>query len=134
MRTDEHTTDTENTAFDESWADIQWAGDVPEVTPAWTQAHRNDVRLVDVRQPHELEGKLGHIDGVENVPLDDLTTDAAGWDPEAEIVVLCRSGGRSGRAAKILRAAGFSRVASMAGGMIRWNDEGRPSTASDTTP
>lgn len=115
--------------FDETWADITWAGNVPEVSPAWTDAHRDEIRLVDVRTPHELKGELGRIPDVENVPLDTLTTDAAAWEPTDKLVLLCRSGGRSGRAANILREAGFIRVASMAGGMIRWNDEGRPSTA-----
>ena len=119
-------TDTE---FDETWADITWAGDVPEVTPAWTETHRREVRLVDVREAYELEGKLGQIPDVEHVPLDSLGEAASEWETDEKIVLLCRSGGRSGVAANQLRNRGFTRVASMAGGMIRWNEEGRPSTA-----
>ena len=115
--------------FDETWAEITWAGEVPEVTPAWTEDNQDDIRLIDVREPNELVGKLGQIPGVENIPLGELAGAAADWERDQKIVLLCRSGGRSGRAANQLRTLGFRRVASMAGGMIRWNDEHRPSTA-----
>jgi rhodanese-related sulfurtransferase len=42
------------------------------------------------------------------------------------IVLICRSGGRSGKAAMQLAAAGFRRVASLQGGMLKWNAEQLP--------
>ena len=43
------------------------------------------------------------------------------WDADAEIVLICRSGARSGRAAGSLARAGFTRVMNMTGGMLAWN-------------
>lgn len=109
------------------WASItRTAAGIPEVTTGWVAEHQGEFRLVDVRRPDEYTGPLSHIDGTELVPLQTLETAAAGWDRDAAVVVLCRSGGRSGRAAVALENLGFSRVASMAGGMTAWNNEGRP--------
>ncbi len=109
------------------WAPIlRTAGGIPEVDCAWVSANIGRFRLVDVRQPEEFTGELGHIAGAELHPLASLDAGAAGWDPAAPVVVLCRSGGRSGRAAMVLENLGFSRVASMAGGMLAWNDAGLP--------
>jgi len=81
------------------------------------------IRFVDVREPAELEGELGRIDGVENVPLASLGSASYSWsDKDQEIVIICRSGGRSSRAAAQLAASGFRRVMNMVGGMLAWND------------
>jgi len=120
---------TTETSYDESWAEISWAGNVPEVSPAWTEQNQDDIRLIDIREEDELVGKLGHIPEVEHIPMGELADRAADWSRDQNIVLLCRSGGRSGRAANQFRKLGFTRVASMAGGMIRWNNEDRPSTA-----
>jgi len=109
------------------WASIcRTASGIPEVTTAWVADNRDHFRLVDVRRPDEYTGELGHIDGAELVPLQTLEAAVAGWDRGDAVVVLCRSGGRSGRAAVAMENLGFSRVASMAGGMMAWNTEGRP--------
>lgn len=80
------------------------------------------VRRVDVREPDEFTGELGHVDGAELVPLATVATAAAAWDREAPLLVICRSGGRSGRAASTLRAMGFRHVYNLRGGMLGWND------------
>ena len=84
------------------------------------------MKIVDVRQPAEFTGELSHIVGAELVPLATLDAGAAGWRLEDPVVVVCRSGGRSGRAALVLENLGFSRVASMAGGMLAWGEAGLP--------
>jgi len=56
------------------------------------------------------------------VPLGTLAGAIPALDPSREIVVYCRSGMRSANAARQLRAAGL-RVASLAGGILRWDDE-----------
>ena len=110
-----------------SWAPIERsAGGVPEVTTGWVDGNRAAFRLVDVRNPEEWNDERGHIDGAELVPLSGLEFAAEGWDREAPLVVLCRSGGRSGKAATALENMNFKQVASMAGGMQRWVDESRP--------
>lgn len=105
---------------------VRSATGVPEVTPEWVAEHAGEVRLIDVREPAELSAELGHIAGVENVPLATVTKVAATWDKGAPIVTICRSGGRSGRAALDLEAMGFHQVVSMAGGMLAWNERDLP--------
>lgn len=89
-------------------------------------AHVGKVHLVDVREPGEFVGELGHAPGAELVPLATIGAVAAGWDRAAEHVVVCRSGGRSGRAADLLAKAGFTRVVNVAGGMLAWNAANLP--------
>jgi glyoxylase-like metal-dependent hydrolase (beta-lactamase superfamily II)/rhodanese-related sulfurtransferase len=109
------------------WAPIEISkGDVPELTIEWVAAHPAAARLVDVREPDELTGPLGHIEGVELVPLATVTQVAAAWDKDRPLILVCRSGGRSGKAALQLQALGFRKVASMRGGMMRWNDARLP--------
>ena len=87
---------------------------------------RGAVKLIDVREPHEYTGELGHIPEAELVPLATVPTAATAWDKNAPIVCICRSGARSGRAAEALVAQGFADVTNMTGGMIAWNAEGLP--------
>jgi sulfur dioxygenase len=117
------------------WAPVETtAGGIPEIAPEWVAANAGGVRIVDVREPNELSGELGHIPGVELAPLATVEKVAASWDREQPLVVLCRSGGRSGRAALQLRAMGFSRVASMRGGMMLWNEHRFPVERSAVAP
>lgn len=92
-----------------------------DITPAAAYAARGAVRLVDVREPHEFTGDLGHIAGAELVPLATVGARARTWDKAVDIILICRSGGRSGRAAEALVGAGFRRVMNMAGGMLAYN-------------
>ena len=83
--------------------------------------HLKEVRVVDVREPDEFTGDLGHIPGAELVPLSTVAQEARDWDVEKEIVVVCRSGGRSGAAARTLVQMGFTRVINLRGGMTAYN-------------
>ncbi len=87
---------------------------------------RAALRVIDVREPDEYRGDLGHIPGAELVPLSQVATAATSWAKDSELVIVCRSGGRSARAASMLVNLGFGRVRNMLGGMLRWRDEGRP--------
>jgi len=78
--------------------------------------------VLDVREPEEFVGELGHIEGAILVPLDALEhrlPKLAGY-VEREVVVVCRAGARSATAGAILRRAGFKRVQNLAGGMLGW--------------
>lgn len=111
-------------ADEKPWAEVvRSVTGAPHVTPEWVAAHLADrtFRLIDVRQPDEFYGPLGHIDGAELVPLGELPAAAAGWDRETPMVLICRSSGRSDRAATWLEANGFKKVASMVGGMNVWS-------------
>jgi rhodanese-related sulfurtransferase len=83
-------------------------------------------RLVDVREPEELRGPLGHIAGVQSVPLPRVEAVAAAWPRGEDVVLICRSGGRSGRAAAQLTRLGFVRVMNLRGGMLAWNEARLP--------
>lgn len=83
-------------------------------------------RRVDVREPSEYDGILGHIAGTELVPLRAVEEAAARWPHDAELVLVCRSGARSAKAAAQLARQGFSRVMNLSGGMLAWNEAGLP--------
>lgn len=92
-----------------------------DISPQALHAALGKVRLIDVREPDEYIGELGHIRGTELVPLATVGASAATWDREAELVMICRSGARSGRAAEQLSRAGFRYVMNLAGGMLAYN-------------
>lgn len=97
-----------------------------DITPRQLDEGRTVERLVDVREPHEFNAELGHVADAELVPLGGLADAAAGWRRDADVVLICRSGGRSARAAQALVALGFRRVMNLAGGMIAHNEAGLP--------
>lgn len=104
------------------WAPVELSlGGIPEVAPEWVAVHREEIRVVDVREPPELCGELGHIAGAERLPLAQVPGPLATAPRDHPIVFVCRSGGRSGKAAIAIAGLGFDQVASMRGGMIAWN-------------
>ena len=106
------------------WAPIRltFAG-IWEIEPQWLEEHGREVQIVDVREPQEFTGPLGHIPGARLVPLGTLADNAKALSPAAPIVTVCRAGGRSAQATLILKKAGFERVANLAGGMLRWRTQ-----------
>ncbi len=86
-------------------------------------ADREDVQLVDVREPYEHEA--GHIDGARHIELERVASKAETIDRERPVVFYCRLGARSGMAANAFRRAGYDAY-SMVGGLDRWHAEGRP--------
>jgi sulfur-carrier protein adenylyltransferase/sulfurtransferase len=100
---------------------------IPEITPAELAAKRargEDFDLIDVREPYEL--RIASIPDARLIPLGSLIEALPTLDSAREIVVMCRSGQRSGKAVKQLQAAGFRRVWNLAGGILRWSDEVDP--------
>jgi sulfur dioxygenase len=109
------------------WAPVEISvGGIPEVAPEWVALHGRDVRVIDVREPDELVGELGHIAGAEPLPLAQLPGPLEAAPRDHAIVFVCRSGGRSGKAALELAKLGFEQVASMRGGMRAWNQRRYP--------
>ena len=78
-----------------------------------------DVFILDVREPHEYQicNLKGHL-----IPLGELPKRVHELDSSREIVVHCRSGQRSANAVEFLRAAGFSKVRNLTGGILAWAD------------
>lgn len=91
-----------------------------QVTIDWVRQHAGDLHLVDVREPEEYHGALGHVPDAELVPLRTVGYASKDWDPEKPLVMICRSGHRSDLAAVALEKQGFKRVASMSGGTVGW--------------
>ncbi len=81
--------------------------------------------LIDVREPHEY--KICNIPGAKLIPLGEFPKHVGEFDPEADIVIHCRSGMRSAKACAVLRNAGFKHVRNMAGGILAWSDKVDPS-------
>jgi sulfur-carrier protein adenylyltransferase/sulfurtransferase len=84
----------------------------------------DDVFLLDVREPFEYQ--IAEIGG-HLIPINDLPDRVDELNPEKEIVVHCKSGGRSQRAAEFLAKNGFSRLHNLAGGITAWANEIDPS-------
>jgi rhodanese-related sulfurtransferase len=78
------------------------------------------LNIVDVREVDEV--KEGRIPDSVNIPLGLLEFRMHELDKNKEYVLVCRSGGRSGRACQLLESHGF-KVVNMEGGMLAW--EGR---------
>jgi adenylyltransferase/sulfurtransferase len=81
--------------------------------------------LIDVREPHE--HAFCNIPGAILIPQGQLIQRLAEFDPSSEIVVHCKSGGRSGRAVEYMKAHGFSNPRNLAGGVLAWVTEIDPS-------
>jgi glyoxylase-like metal-dependent hydrolase (beta-lactamase superfamily II)/rhodanese-related sulfurtransferase len=108
-------------AAEPGWAplNLTFAG-IWEVQPHWVEEHLREVQVIDVREPEEYDGPLGHIPGAISIPLGSLAAAAARIGRDRPVVTVCRAGGRSAQATVILKQAGFDRVANLAGGMLRW--------------
>jgi len=87
----------------------------------WDEMHTpNPPLVVDVREPREF--KHFHIPGASLIPLPDLIKDPKQLDPNRNIVLVCRSGRRSFRAASLLLETGFKSVRILQGGIISWDN------------
>lgn len=100
---------------------------VPEITPEEFKPYVGKVTLIDVRRPDEFDGELAHIPGSKLVTQGpDLDSFLNSHNKEDEIVFVCRSGARSGRATLQSRAMGFLNCVNLKGGMILWNEKKFP--------
>jgi sulfur dioxygenase len=97
-----------------------------EIAPEWVARHRQDVHLLDVRSAAEFDGELGHIEGAQLIPLDELRSRAAEVKGDKPVVVVCQTGRRSGMGTVILGKAGLTRIANLSGGMVKWHELGLP--------
>lgn len=84
--------------------------------------------LLDVREPEEYRGELGHITGSRFFPLREFSERASELSAmkDREIVTICRVGVRSATAAAILTGLGCDRVWNLKGGMLEWKQAGLP--------
>ena len=97
-----------------------------EVEPEWVAEHLQQVHVLDVRQPEELDGSLGRIASSQIIPLSELKARVAEVPRDKPVVAVCHAGMRSGQATVILRGAGLDRCANLRGGMMLWTQLGLP--------
>lgn len=92
-----------------------------EITPQEVQQLLDDdqpIHLIDVRETDEVES--GKIPGIINIPLGLLEFKLQDLDKATPYTMVCRSGGRSGRAVQILEDHGYQ-ATNMVGGMLAWD-------------
>jgi len=123
--------DNDEAAMPDSMKDPDWANlklnfsGIWEIEPEGAEEVAANLRFIDVREPDEFTGPLGHIKDAVLIPLGQLAARAGEIPKDKPIVAVCRSGGRSAQATNILTKAGFDKVANLAGGMLRWRAEKR---------
>ena len=111
----------------QDWAPLTYTfAGILEVQPQWLEEHLRSVQVVDVRETGEFNGALGHVPGALLMPLGTLTERCSELDKTIPIVTVCRSGARSAQATVLLGKAGFSQVANLSGGMLRWRAQRLP--------
>jgi rhodanese-related sulfurtransferase len=77
-------------------------------------------RLIDVRETYEWNGDLGHIKGAQLVPMGNLPALLDQFSKTEEILLICRSGNRSGMVGQLMASKGYQ-VTNLLGGMISWH-------------
>ncbi len=94
-----------------------------EISPASAKeliASKSEIQIIDVREPFEFE--LGNIGGV-NIPLKTIDQNLKMISKDKQVIVLCKSGGRSSQAMAKLKEFGYSNVANLSGGLQQWKKE-----------
>ncbi|MGJ3238559.1 MAG: rhodanese-like domain-containing protein [Anaerolineae bacterium] len=84
----------------------------------------NNHVLIDVRTPSEF--KSGHVARAKNIPLNTISKKMNTIPKDKPVVLICRTGNRSGMAARQLANAGYTNIVNLKGGMIRWQAQGHP--------
>jgi adenylyltransferase/sulfurtransferase len=95
---------------------------IPEITVEELKQRldaKDDLFILDVREPHEYQ--ICNLNGY-LIPLNDLPKRVNELDPSKDMVVHCRSGGRSAKAVEFLRQAGFTKAKNLTGGILAWAD------------
>lgn len=108
------------------------AGEIPEISVDYLftlsqSIGRKFIRLVDVRRKDEFNNELGHIQGSQLITLgSELSEALLRGDRSQHLVLICRSGARSGEATREALRLGYHSVVNLTGGMIQWNEKQLP--------
>jgi len=100
---------------------------IPEIEPHELKRRQQGgepVAVLDVREPWEIA--IVSLPGTINIPLNELPQRLGELDPKSELVVMCKAGARSRRAAAFLQTRGFDRVANLTGGIDAWGRDIEP--------
>ncbi|MEY3236394.1 MAG: hypothetical protein RI883_495 [Bacteroidota bacterium] len=100
---------------------------VKEICPTTTQEWvKNGTLLVDVREQDEIKALSYDVPNIIHVPLSEFENRYTEIPKDKDVVMVCRSGGRSLRASGFLVNHGYDKVVNMQHGMIRWAEKGFP--------
>lgn len=91
-----------------------------EITVKEAKDQLSAYRLIDVREAYEWNGDLGHIKGAQLIPMAHIPTHLDQFSKTEEILLICRSGNRSGMIGQFMASQGYQ-VTNLLGGMISWN-------------
>jgi rhodanese-related sulfurtransferase len=100
---------------------------LPEISArelAELQIGEDPPQIIDVREPNEFA--FCRLEGAELKPLGQIHAWAAELDPEADLVLMCHTGFRSGQAVMFLRQMGFKRARNLRGGIDAWSAQVDP--------
>lgn len=106
---------------------LRGGADAPSVDPL--EARRRQAAgalVIDVREPEEWAA--GHVSGAVHLPMGQLPTRLGEIPRDREVLLICRSGNRSGQAQRLLRAQGYANAINVAGGTTAWTRAGLPLT------
>ena len=96
---------------------------VKELTPQEFLKRRAagaSMTLLDVRE--DWETQLAPVPtGIKHIPMGEVADRLSELDPKQDMVVICRSGGRSLEVARFLTTQGFASVYNLAGGILAWS-------------
>ena len=99
--------------------------------PSDVSKQRSALHLLDVREQDEWDA--GHIEGSQHIPLGELGARLDEVPHDRTVVAVCRSGSRSDRAAKGLRASGYA-AENLEGGVTAWTRAGLPLVSAQGAP
>jgi sulfur-carrier protein adenylyltransferase/sulfurtransferase len=103
----------------EESAGMEWDISATELAARLQRGEK--IRLIDVREPHEVE--ISSLPGEELIPLGQLAARLQELDSSQEMVLFCKTGSRSTRALELLVSAGFKKVKNLKGGINAWARE-----------
>lgn len=101
---------------------------IPEIAPEELKRRLDageKLTVLDVREPWELA--IARLPGTVHIPLGEVPARLAEIDRDRPLIVMCKAGGRSLRAAQFLAARGFAQVANLTGGIDAWSQRIDPS-------
>ncbi len=99
---------------------------IKDVHPEEIKNSLSSFQLIDVREPDEYTGPLGHIEGAQLIPLAAFCENSPQLDKSKPVILICRSGIRSAKASSWAKECGFENTYNLFGGMILWNEQSLP--------